>query len=50
MIFLCFPTSQATEAVWEEPEAEARPEEVEAPEYGMAKQLQKVSLPKCLLN
>ena len=28
-----FPTSQATEAVWEEPEAEARPEEVEAPEY-----------------
>ena len=31
--FLCFPTSQATEAVWEEPEAEARPEEVEAPEY-----------------
>ena len=32
MIFLCFPTSQATEAVWEEPEAEARPEEVEAPD------------------
>ena len=31
--FLFFPTSQATEAVWEEPQAEAPPEEVEAREF-----------------